>query len=65
MRRSQKQRDANISELTDDLLCQRCSDPHVVSGDGIPEKIWHALLSLGLNKYQAYRAWQIIEGAKL
>lgn len=29
----------------------------------IPLKSWQALLALGLNPYQAYRAWQIITEA--
>jgi hypothetical protein len=29
----------------------------------IPLKSWNALLALGLNVYQAYRAWQIITEA--
>jgi len=29
----------------------------------IPQVSWVALLDLGLNNYQAYRAWQVIKGA--
>jgi len=30
----------------------------------IPDETWEALLSLGLNELQAYRAWQIIKGSE-
>jgi hypothetical protein len=36
---------------------------YVLSEGTIPKDSWEALLKLGLNEYQAYRAWQIIEGA--
>jgi hypothetical protein len=35
----------------------------MISEKTIPEKVWNALLKLGLNPLQAYRAWQIIRGA--
>jgi len=38
------------------------SEPYWVTQGHIPRVTWDALLRLGLNDYQAYRAFQIIEG---
>jgi hypothetical protein len=35
--------------------------PHSIAKGTIPAEKWEALLALGLNEYQAYRAWQIID----
>lgn len=37
-------------------------EPHWVTRGYIPRVAWDALLRLGLNEFQAYRAFQIIEG---
>ena len=36
---------------------------HLKIGHGIPDATWNALIALGLDELQAYRAWQIVQGA--
>jgi hypothetical protein len=40
------------------------SEEHTISQGTIPDHIWDALKALGLTERQAYRAVQIIQGAK-
>ncbi len=37
-------------------------EPFWLSKGAIPKRVWNALLRLGLNEFQAYRAFQIVGG---